>query len=91
MLSVASESVVISRIPSAQLLAKLEKFIENQEVTSWPLPDHCEIVDASLLCDSEDFSQDEPLKLSVSDMLCIQNDPVSYIGWHRLIVYISFM
>ncbi|XP_064394823.1 uncharacterized protein LOC135342069 isoform X1 [Halichondria panicea] len=72
MLSVASEPVVIPRIPSAELLEKLEKFIENQEVTSRPLPDHCEIVDASLPCDTE---QDEPLKLSVSDMLCIQNDP----------------
>ncbi|XP_064394825.1 mucin-2-like [Halichondria panicea] len=72
MLSVASEPVVIPRIPSAELLEKLEKFIENQEVTSRPLPDHCEIVDTSLPCNTE---QDEPLKLSVSDMLCIQNDP----------------
>ena len=80
MLSVASEPVVIFRIPSAELLEKLEKFIENQEVTSRPLPDHCEIVDASLPCDTE---QDEPLKLSVSDMLCIQNEPVSYKRWYR--------
>ena len=80
MLSVASEPIVIPRIPSAELLEKLEKFIENQEVTSRPLPDHCKIVDASLPCDTE---QDEPLKLSVSDMLCIQNDPVSYKRWYR--------